>query len=71
MDSIIYSFIRWWVGSGLFDRIRSSVMEMIDSDKTNDEKREYVIQLIKSEFDLIKVRLIDLVISIVLIKIKG
>ena len=46
-------------------------MEMVDSEKTNDEKREYVIQLIKSEFDLIKVRLIDLVISIVLIKIKG
>ena len=71
MDSIIYSFIRWWVGSGLFDRIRSLVMEMVDSEKTNDEKREYVIQLIKSEFALIKVRLIDLVISIVLIKVKG
>ncbi len=71
MVPVIYSFIRWWIGSGIFDRIQDVVMEMMSSDLTNDEKRTYVITKILAEYDLLKVRVVDLVISIVLVKLKS
>lgn len=71
MVSIIYSFIRWWIGSGVFDRIKGLVTEMLSTELTNDEKRNYVITIINEEYALLKVRVIDLIISIVLIQIKG
>lgn len=71
MTSVIYSFIRWWIGTGVFDRIKDLVTEMMSSELTNDEKRLYVITKINEEYALIKVRFIDLIISIVLIRLKG
>lgn len=71
MTIIIYSFIRWWIGSGIFDRIKDLVIEMTNSDKSNEEKRLYVIATVLSEYNMLKTRFIDLVISTVLIKLKG
>lgn len=71
MASVIYSFIRWWIGAGIFDRIKALVTEMMSADLTNEEKRLYVITKINEEYALIKVRFIDLIISIVLIRLKG
>lgn len=71
MTSVIYSFIRWWIGSGIFDRIKDLVSEMMSTTLTNEEKRAYVINKITEEYTLLKVRVIDLIISIVLIQIKG
>lgn len=71
MASVIYSFIRWWIGTGIFDRIKALVTEMMSADLTNEEKRLYVITKINEEYALIKVRFIDLIISIVLIRLKG
>ncbi len=44
---------------------------MMSVDLTNEEKRLYVITKINEEYALIKVRFIDLIISIVLIRLKG
>ena len=71
MVPVIYSFIRWWVGSGIFDRIKALVTEMISSELSNDEKRNYVITKITEEVAVLKVRVIDLIISIILIQVKG
>ena len=60
------SFIKWYVGTGVYDRIAQLVKEMVNSDKTNSEKRDYVIQKTKEEFSLIKTRVIDIVIGSVL-----
>jgi hypothetical protein len=68
--TIIYSFIRWWIGSGIFDRIKDLVIEMMNSDKSNEEKRLYVITKVLSEYAMLKTRFVDLVISTVLIKLK-
>lgn len=69
--SIIYLFIRWWIGSLIFDRIKDLVLKMISSDLTNAEKREYVITKTNEEIALIKSRCIDLIISVVLVQLKG
>ncbi len=44
---------------------------MMSVDLTNEEKRLYVFTKINEEYALIKVRFIDLIISIVLIRLKG
>lgn len=44
---------------------------MTNSDKSNEEKRLYVISTILSEYNMLKTRFVDLVISTVLIKLKG
>jgi hypothetical protein len=71
MVGLIYSFIRWWIGSGIFDRIAQLVIEMMSSTKTDDEKKQYVVEMAQTEFNTLKGRVIDLIINIVLIKVKG
>ena len=71
MTKLIYEFIRWWIGSGIFDRIKELVTKMMDEELTNEEKRQYVLTTFKSEYANIKTRVIDLIINIVLIQLKG
>lgn len=71
MTKLIYEFIRWWIGSGIFDRIKELVTKMMDEELTNEEKRDYVVTTFKSEYTNIKTRVIDLIINIVLIQLKG
>lgn len=71
MTKLIYEFIRWWIGSGIFDRIKELVTKMMDEDLTNGEKHDYVVKTFKSEYSNIKTRVIDLIINIVLIQLKG
>lgn len=62
----VTKFVRWYVGTGVYERIKELVIEMVSSDKTNDEKRQYVIEMIKKEYETIRTRLIDVVIGTVL-----
>lgn len=71
MVSAIYSFIRWWIGSGIFDRVKGLVIEMMSDESSNTEKRNYVIAKTTQEYNLLKERVIDLIIAIVLIQLKG
>lgn len=71
MTKLLYEFIRWWIGSGIFDRIKELVVKMMDEDLTNEEKHQYVMTNFKSEYSNIKTRVVDLIINIVLIQIKG
>ena len=71
MTKLIYEFIRWWIGSGIFDRIKELVTKMMDEDLTNEEKHDYVVTIFKSEYSNINTRVIDLIINIVLIQLKG
>ena len=66
--SLAAALIKWYVGTGVFSRIEELVVQMISSDLTNDEKREYVITAIKSEYSLLRTRVIDMVIGLILTK---
>ena len=70
MVSMIVRFVQWYVGTGVFDRIRELVLEMSNDERSSDQKREYVIQSAKSEFDTIRTHIVDLAISTVLTSIR-
>lgn len=67
--SIIVGLIKWYIGSGVFARIEALVLEMVKSELTNDEKRQYVINVVKSEYTMLRTRVIDMVIGSVLTKL--
>lgn len=67
--SIVVSLIKWYIGSGVFARIEALVLEMVKSELTNDEKRQYVINVVKSEYTMLRTRVIDMVIGSVLTKL--
>ena len=68
--SMIVRFVQWYVGTGVFDRIRELVLEMTNDDRSSNEKREYVINSAKAEYNTIRTHLIDLSISTVLTSIR-
>lgn len=61
--------IKWYVGTGVFERIEALVLEMVSTTLTNAEKRQYVIDTIKKEYTMIRTRIIDMVIGSVLTKL--
>ena len=67
--SIAVGLIKWYVGSGVFDRIEALVLQMVNSELTNDEKRQYVIDTVKGEYTMIRTRVVDMVIGSVLTKL--
>ncbi len=66
--AVAVGLIKWYVGTGVFNRIEALVMEMVNSTLSNDEKRQYVIDTVKKEYDMIRTRIIDMVIGSVLTK---
>lgn len=71
MITVIIKLIKWYVGTGVFDRIEALVLEMTDTTLTNDDKRHYVVFTIKKEFTMIKTRIIDMVIGTILTKLSS
>jgi len=69
--ALAVGLIKWYVGTGFFGRVENLVMEMVNADKTNEEKRQYVIDAIKAEYTMIKTRVIDMVIGLILTKLNG
>lgn len=69
--ALVVGLLKWYIGTGIFDRIEALVLEMVNSDKTNEEKREYVIAAIKTEYVMLKTRVVDMVIGLVLTKLNG
>ncbi len=67
--TLAITLIKWYVGTGVFYRIEALVIEMIKSDMTNEQKRQYVIDTIKKEYAMIRTRLIDMVIGSILTKL--
>ncbi len=67
--SIAVGLIKWYVGSGVFARIEALVLQMVNSELTNDEKRQYVIDTVKGEYTMIRTRVVDMVIGSVLTKL--
>jgi hypothetical protein len=69
---IAYHAIRWYVGTGVFDRIAELVEEMAgNAALSGDEKRDIVLGWAKDEFTLIRTRIVDLVIALVLLRQLG
>ena len=64
--SMIFNFVRWYVGTGVFNRINQLVLEMTDSDRSSDDKRKYVIESAKAEYDTVRTHVVDLAISTIL-----
>jgi hypothetical protein len=69
---IAYNAVRWYVGTGVFDRIAELVEDMTgNASLSGDEKREIVLGWAKDEFTLIRARIVDLVIALVLLRQLG
>jgi len=66
--NLIYVLLRYYAGSEAFERVRSLVVELIDSDIPGSEKRDYVLNWAKNELSEIKSYVISAVIEIVLLK---
>lgn len=64
----IYGALRWYAGSGVFDRVTQMVAEMMNADLTGAEKREKVVQWAKEEFAFIRGNLVRAIIEVYLLK---
>ncbi len=69
--SLAISFIKWYLGSGIFDRIETLVLGLVNSEMSNEDKRSTVIAAVKQEYSMIRTRVIDMVIGSVLTKLQG
>lgn len=47
--ALAYQFIRWWVSSGLFDRIAELVLDLTLETIPGNEKKQRVIQFVQAE----------------------
>ena len=70
MVSMIIRFVQWYVGTGVFNRIHDLVLEMTNDERDSDDKRKYVINTAKAEYDTVRTHIIDLVIGAVLTSIR-
>lgn len=66
--SAIYGALRWYAGSGVFDRVAEMVEDMMNADLTGAEKREKVVQWAKDEFAFIRGNLVRAIIEVYLLK---
>jgi hypothetical protein len=48
-----FTALRWYVSSGIFDRVAALVTALIDQDIPGEQKREKVIQFFEDEYGLI------------------
>ena len=65
--SLALSFLKWWISSKIFNRIVELVDNMVSVDISGDEKRAYVIQMMKREYDLLTTAGIAAVIELYLL----
>jgi len=70
--NIICFLIERKFGKSLYNRINTLVIEMIpEKDITNKNKQKYVESYINKEYPFVTTRVINLIINITLIKMKG
>jgi len=63
--STILRLIRWYIGTGVFDRLKDLVLQMMDDDRTNAQKRKYVTQIMKKEYKMLRTATIEMTIAAV------
>jgi hypothetical protein len=66
--NMVYTALRWYAGTGVFDRVIELVEEMKNADLSNSEKRERVVEWTKKEFAFIRGTLVRAIIEIYLLK---
>jgi hypothetical protein len=66
--SVASTMIRWYVGTGVFNRISEQVLLLVNEDLTGEEKRQKVLEFVKKESTLVSKKIINLVIEITLVK---
>lgn len=49
----LYTALRWYVSTGIFDRLSALVVQLIHVDIPGDEKRNQIIEFLKKEFGLV------------------
>ena len=64
----IYTVARRYFDSGLFDRIEKLVVDLLNQDKSGEEKRQEVRTTVLGEWTTVSGIIVDTIIQIVLLK---
>lgn len=68
--ALAYKALRWYLGSGIFDRVAQLVLLLLNDDsKTGAQKRDTVLTFALAEFSAVSKLAISAAIEIVLLKI--
>ena len=51
--NLAISALRWYIGTGAFDRITGLIRELIETSASGDEKRRYVLDFARHEYNFI------------------
>jgi hypothetical protein len=67
-----YNALRWYVSSGIFNRVAALIIRLITEDVPGEQKRERVIEFVRHEYGILwggaQTIVIDAVIALVRLK---